>query len=242
MPVLPVVTQNRLISLMPEKAAEALFKAGNMVNLALGVELLHAGANVTHVYFPLSGYISVLSDGKGASPIELGMAGDEGMFGAATLLGVARSSSTALVQGEGSALRVPAAAFLKTAKRYPQIAKVVYAYLHVVIAQLGQNAACNGSHAVESRLARWLLMTCDRAHGPSFAVTHEFLSMMLGVRRAGVTLAAQRFKKKGIVHYARGKMTILDRSALESAACSCFSVMREEYRTTMTRSAKRVRR
>ena len=151
------------------------------------------------------------------------MIGREGMLGSHSVLGVAGSPLRALVQGAGSCLRVPAAAFRAELLASPALRGVLLRYVHVCMQQLTTSAVCLRFHQVGPRLARWLLMTQDRAHREQFHITQEFLAAMLGVRRVGVTRAAGALQQRGLIAYRRGAMQVLDRAGLEGAACSCYS-------------------
>ena len=160
-------------------------------------------------------------DGKPA--LEVGMVGREGMLGAHLALGVATVPLHALVQGAGAAWRVTATAFRAELVRSPALQRVMHRYVYVLMAQLTGSAACLRFHEIGPRLARWLLMSQDRAHADRFHVTHEFLAYMLGVRRVGVTAAASALQRGGLIEYHRGEMAVLDRARLEEAACDCYA-------------------
>ena len=212
----PSPRSNMLLEQLPKEVGGQLLEAGEAMSLDVGAHLAAPEAPITQVYFPISGFISLLSPTKSAAALEVGLIGCEGMFGATLLLGVVQSPVTALVQGGGTALRLKAGDFLRIAAQSPALDAVARKYLYVYLTQLGQTAACNRSHSVNARMARWLMMTQDRARSPTFTMTHEFLANMLGVRRAGVTEAAQRLKDKGIIRYVRGAVTVLDRQRLEA--------------------------
>ena len=191
------------------------------VDLAFEQILAEAGEPLGHVHFPTTGFISLLTP-MGAASIEVGLVGDEGMFGLPIALGVGVSQVRALVQGAGPALRMTAARFRTELGRNGPLKRAVGRYAFVTMSQLGQTAGCNRFHLVEARLARWLLMTADRAHSPVFYITHEFLAFMLGVRRVGITKAASALQERGLIRYARGNLAILDRPGLEAASCACY--------------------
>jgi Mn-dependent DtxR family transcriptional regulator len=163
------------------------------------------------------------------------MVGNEGMFGITLLLGVKTSPLLGLVQGGGPALRMSASRFRKVANESAPFRQTLNRYLYVLTAQIAQTAACNRFHLLDQRMARWLLMSQDRAHSDTFRLTHQFLAYMLGVRRAGVTEAAGRLQAKGLIRYARGVLTVLDREELEASACSCYGALNATYRQHLLR-------
>ncbi len=167
-----------------------------------------------------------MDDGDSA---EVGLIGPEGMIGLAILLGGDRDGFEILVQVPGTALRMGAGAFREELDRIPALRSVLHRYALAHFEQVARSAACNGRHHVEQRLARWLLMAHDRVEGDEFPMTHEFMSMMLGVRRAGITVAAGTLQKAGLIRYERGRMEITDRPGLETAACECYGIARRAY-------------
>src|SRR4051812_17165098 len=218
------VIQNELLAAMPRKAYEALAPALTPVSLAFGQVLYAADAPVVQVYFPCESLVSLLLPVESHFDVEVGMVGREGMLGASLALGIARSPVKALVQGAGTALSLSAARFRRELGHNPALQRSVNRYLHSLMQQITQTAACNRFHVVEARLARWLLMTRDRMHSSTFRMTHEFLSHMLGVRRVGVTEAASSLQRKKLIEYARGKIQILDDRGLEAASCGCYDI------------------
>jgi CRP-like cAMP-binding protein len=161
------------------------------------------------------------------------MVGDEGMLGTTLILGVDISPLHAVVQGAGPALRMDTARFRRELTISTTLQREVKRYLYVTMSQIAQTAACARLHVVEKRLARWLLMTHDRAHSDKFYVTHEFLAYMLGVRRVGVTMAATSLQKRKLISYSRGRITVLDRVGLEAAACACYAADKAIYTRLM---------
>jgi CRP-like cAMP-binding protein len=190
-------------------------------------EVLHApGKPITSVYFPETGYISMVAYMEDGDAAEVGLVGREGMVGLPILLGSDRDDLEAMVQNSGTALRMDAADLREELERLPTLRTLLLRYALVHHGQVVRTAACNGRHHTAERLARWLLMAHDRANGEEFAMTHEFLSMMLGVQRAGVTIAAGQLQKAGFIRYERGRIEVTDRPGLESAACDCYGMVR----------------
>ena len=221
--------QNRLIELLPRKDRARLLAACVPVPLMLGEVLCEPGAATRHVYFPIEGFISLVAQIDGSPGVELGMVGREGMLGAELALGVAAAPLRALVQGAGTACRIGAPAFRRELAQSAALQRGLARYLYVLMAQQATSAACLRFHLIGPRLARWLLMTQDRAHSDSFQVTQEFLAYMLGVRRVGVTVAAGTLQRSGLIDYHRGDFTVLDRKGLERAACGCYAAGQKSY-------------
>jgi CRP-like cAMP-binding protein len=224
---LPVV--NHLIEGLPSKGRELFLQRCETVHLEFGNVLCEHGQKFRHVYFPLTGFISLVTEINSHPPLELGLIGNEGMLGGMLSLGVNRVPLRALVQGSGTALRMPAALFRQELRSNPSWLRLLNRYLYVVFAQLGQIAACNRFHEVDARLARWLLMSHDRAHSDGFHLTHQFLANMLGVQRSAVTIAAGVLQQRGLIHYSRGDIQVLSRQGLEDSACKCYAVLTNIY-------------
>ena len=202
---------------------------GERVELTLSEVLCDPGVRTRHVYFPLDGFISLIAVTGDTPGIEVGMIGAEGMLGAPLALGGSTSPLRAVVQGEGTAWRMDARAFSGELKRSPALKRNVDRYLYVLMCQHSASAVCLRFHHIVPRLARWLLMSQDRAHSARFHITHEFLSYMLGVRRVGITNAATALQRDGLIEYRRGELQVLDRDGLEGAACGCYAADRKVY-------------
>lgn len=225
--------ENHLIERLPQKDRLRLLALCEPVQLVLAEVLCHPGQPARHVYFPTEGFISLVAQVDGTPALEVGMVGREGMLGAHLALGVVTAPLHALVQGAGAAWRVATPAFRAELARSAPLQRGLNRYLYVLMAQLAASAACLRFHQIGPRLARWLLMTQDRAHSDQFHVTHEFLSYMLGVRRVGITAAAGVLQQGGLIEYRRGQLTVLDRPGLEAAACGCYAVDRQAYAALM---------
>jgi CRP-like cAMP-binding protein len=221
--------ENSLLAAVPRKEYRRLLAGLEPVMLTLGEVLYEPGETIRHVYFPGASLVSLLTLADGHLALEVGLIGREGMVGIPLVLGHNVSSVRALVQGGGTALRMTSAHFRKEFRLSLPLQQEMYRYIHALMAQISQTAACNRFHVVEKRLARWLLMTHDRVKTDQFRMTHEFLGHMLGVRRVGVTRAAQELQKRKLISYSRGEITVLDRKGLEAAACQCYEVVKDMH-------------
>ena len=225
--------ENHLIERLPRKERQRLLARCEPIQLVLAEVLCQPYKATRHVYFPTESFISLVAPIDGQPALEVGMVGREGMLGAHLALGVVTAPLHALVQGAGAAWRIGTPAFRAELARSAPLQRSLNRYLYVLMAQLAASAACLRFHQIGPRLARWLLMTHDRAHADQFHVTHEFLSYMLGVRRVGITAAAGLLQRGGLIEYRRGELTVLDRPGLEAAACGCYALDRKAYAELM---------
>lgn len=221
--------ENRLLAALPGTDRDYFLAGCEQVELGLGDILCEPGETIRHVYFPTNSYISLVTPGDGHSRLEVALVGSEGMCGIPLMLGVDASPLHAVVQGSGPAWRMDAERFRSELKHSASLQQHLNRYIYVLISQLAQTAACTRFHLVEERLARWLLMTRDRAHSDEFHVTHELLAQVLGVRRVGVTKAAGSLQKKKLISYSRGDVRIRDIGGLDAASCTCYRTNKETY-------------
>lgn len=218
--------ENHLLASLSQQEYQRLQPDLKPVALIFGEVLYEVGDVIQNVYFPNQGIISLLSTVEERSTLEVGIVGREGMAGLPVFLGAKTSLNRALVQGAGMALRMKAAVLRQQIKSNRPLSELLRRYTHSWLTQISQGAVCNRFHRVEERLARWLLMTRDRLQSDEFQLTQEFLSDMLGVRREGVVRAARILQQRGLIHYVRGHLKILNRNALEATSCQCYTLMR----------------
>ena len=216
---------NRLLAALPEKDFQNLLANSERTELTYGAYLYQTGATIRHIYFPESGIVSLPSAVEGDLTLDVGIVGSEGMIGVPAFLGAKTSNNIALVQGAGFALRMTTADFAKECETSNKLQQVVKRFVQSLMAQTAQSAACNRFHPIESRMARWLLMTHDRMRTGIFKITQEFLANMVGVRREAVNKTAKSFQARGLISYNRGNLLILDVKGLKAVACNCYKII-----------------
>src|SRR5688572_15217176 len=221
---------NRLIDGLPHEARNSILKLCEPVELEFGMIVCEADQLLRYVYFPLTCFISLVAKVEDHPPLEIALIGNEGMLGATLALGVNAARLRGIVQGSGTALRMTAGQLQRELSDNSALSRVVKRYLYVLLAQLSQSTACGRFHEIKARLARWLLMTHDRAHADHFRLTHQYLADMLGVRRSAVTIAAGALQKKKLIQYRRGEIRVVNRRALEIASCECYQAAIEDHR------------
>jgi CRP-like cAMP-binding protein len=220
--------ENQLLASLPRAEYERFAPYLERVQLAQGKVLFGAGDLVRHTYFPLGGVASLLSSTSEGETVEVAMVGFEGMIGVPVILRVGIAPYTCLIQIPGEGLRLRADVLRAEFNRGGQLQDVLLRYTHALFAQISQSAVCNRFHTVEARLGRWLLVIRDRVKSETFYLTQEFISHMLGTPRTVVTTAANKLQDAGFIRYKRGRITVLDRRGLESAACECYEVVLRE--------------
>lgn len=221
--------RNNLLAALPAEVLARLRPRLEPVEFPLRHILQASEEPITAVYFPETGWVSMLALLADGSSAEVGIVGFDGMLGLPLLLGSDRSTTEAMIQAPGMLLRLGANAFREELDRSPALRTRLLRYALAFQAQVTQTAACNGNHPLDQRLARWLLTAHDRAEGDEFPMTQEFLAMMLCVHRPGVTVAARLFQQAGLIRYGNGQMKVTDRAGLEAAACECHGVVAREF-------------
>jgi CRP-like cAMP-binding protein len=232
----PADRENRLLAALPDADRRRLVNACKRVEVRSGTVLSSQRGRIRHVYFPTGALKSLLTQVRSQPGLEVGLVGSEGAVGIALALGTSIAPVSAVVQGAGSALRIEATRFSTEFERSPALRDVMFRYVHVFMSQLAAMSTCARFHVVEARLARWLLMTRDRARSNEFYLTQAFMAYMLGVRRGGVTRAACELRARGLVGYSRGRVTILDVRGLQGASCSCYAATKDIYARFMPAS------
>ena len=225
----PSAVRNHLLAALPSGVLAQLLSQMQLVVLDLRTVLHAPEATIEAVHFVEAGWVSMITRLEDGLSAEVGLVGREGMTGLPLVFGVETAYTEALVQGPGTALRMEAAAFRHALDEHPSLRTLLFRYGEFMRAQVTQTAACNGNHGLEQRLARWLLMSHDRAGADHFTMTHEFLATMLCVHRPSVTVAARLLQRAGLIRYGSGEITVVDRPGLEAAACECHGVIRRQY-------------
>ena len=220
---------NRLLAALPDAEYQHLVPHLEYVPLPLKQVLYKRGESIEYVYFPHRAIVSLVSTAEEGSNVEVGLVGNEGMVGIPAALGDNIATTTAMVQREDSGMRMEASLLKTEFQQGGSLQNLLLRYTQALYAQTSQTAACNGLHQLDEKLARWLLLVCDRVESNELQLTQEFISQMLGVRRAGVTEAANRLQTAGLIRYTRGRITILNRQELEAASCSCYGIIKGEY-------------
>jgi len=219
---------NKLLAAIPKEEYDRLLPHLELISLPLKYVLHEADEPIKYAYFPLSGAVSVLSLMEDGGAIEAATVGNEGMVGVPLLLGTKQIPTQVIAQIPGDALRMKAEVFIREVYWGCPLHTLLLRYTQTLMNQFAQTAACNSLHSVEERCCRWLLMSSDCVNSDNFLLTQEFLSIMLGVRRASVSVVAAILQQAGFIRYHRGKITILNREGLESAACECYQAIKQE--------------
>ena len=220
---------NRLLAALPDVEYLRLVPHLERVPLSLKQVLYKAGELIEYVYFPDRAVVSLISTPEEGSMVEVGLVGNEGLVGIPAVLGDNIAIVTTMVQVAGFGMRMKASLLKTEFERGDSLQSLLLRYTQALYALVSQAAACNRLHDLDERLARWLLLMCERVDSNELLLTQELISKLLGVRRAGVTEAANRLQRSGIIRYTRGKITILNRQELEAASCPCYKIIKSEY-------------
>jgi len=224
----PSPMQNHLLSVLPREVQERLLDDLEFMPLPLGKVLYESGDVTDAVYFPTDSIVSLLYVMENGASAEISVVGNEGMVGIALFMGGESTTSRAIVQSGGVGYRLPGRRFKDEIARHGDLLHVMLRYTQALITQMAQTAVCNRHHSIDQQLCRWLLLSLDRLSGNELVMTQELIANMLGVRREGVTEAAGKLDRLGVISYRRGHITVLDRTALEELSCECYGVVKEE--------------
>jgi CRP-like cAMP-binding protein len=222
-------SHNHLLGALPPAEAQRWMPLLESVDLPLGHVLYESGAELTHVYFPTTAIVSLLYVMENGASAEIAVVGNEGILGVSLFMGGESTPSRAVVQSAGHGFRLKAIVMKEEFNRAGPVLHLLLRYTQALITQMAQTAACNRHHTLDQQLCRWLLLSLDRLQGNQLVMTQELSANMLGVRREGVTEGALKLQHAGLISYARGHITVLDRKGLEKRSCECYSVVKKEY-------------
>jgi CRP-like cAMP-binding protein len=220
--------QNLLLAALPEEVLNRLLPSLELVAMPLGHVVYESGDSLGHVFFPTNSIISLLYVMENGASAEISVVGNEGIVGVAVFMGGQSTPSRALVQSAGHAYQLPAKRLMDEFDRHGDLQQLMLRYTQALITQMAQTAVCNRHHTIDQQLCRWLLLSLDRLQGNQLVMTQELIANMLGVRREGVTEAAGKLQKLGVIEYRRGNIRVLDRPRLEELCCECYAVVKRE--------------
>jgi CRP-like cAMP-binding protein len=221
--------ENHLLASLPPNIHRSWLPQLESIDMPLGEVLYESGVTLGHVYFPTTAIVSLLYVMEDGASAEIAVVGNEGIVGISLFMGGESTPSRAVVQSAGRGYRLKAQALKDEFNRAGPVLHLLLRYTQALITQMGQTAVCNRHHSLDQQLCRWLLLSLDRLHGDELVMTQELIANMLGVRREGVTEAALKLQTAGMIRYARGRITVLDRAGLESRTCECYAVVKKEY-------------
>jgi CRP-like cAMP-binding protein len=224
----PNPRENHILDALPELERERLFPHLQLVAMPLGKVLYESGAALRHIYFPTDSIVSLLYVMRDGASAEIAVVGKEGAVGVSLFMGGETTPSRALVQSAGHAYRLSGARLKAEFNRHGELLHVLLRYTQSLLTQMAQTAVCNRHHSLDQQLCRWLLLSLDRLNSNKLSMTQELIANMLGVRREGVTEAAGKLQKLGVIRYARGNIVVLDRPHLERLSCECYAVVKRE--------------
>jgi CRP-like cAMP-binding protein len=228
--IIPSESQkNHLLEALPAPVRERWLPEIEAVDLRLGEVLYESGGMLSHVYFPITAIVSLLYVTENGESAEIAIVGNEGIVGISLFMGGGSTTSRAVVQSAGQAVRLKAQVLKEEFNQSGPVLHLLLRYTQALITQMAQTAVCNRHHTLDQQLCRWLLLSIDRLHGADLVMTQELIANMLGVRREGVTESALKLQRAGLIRYARGRISVLDRAGLEKRTCECYAVVKREY-------------
>ncbi len=225
----PDPKMNDLLAALPQIVWGRWLPQLEHVDMALGKVLYESGGTMSHVYFPTTAIVSLLYVMEDGASAEIAVVGNEGIVGVSLFMGGGSTPSRAVVQSAGQGFRLRAEMLKDEFGKAGPVMHLLLRYTQALITQMAQTAVCNRHHSLDQQLCRWLLLSLDRLHGDELVMTQELIANMLGVRRVGVTEAAHKLQRAGLIRYVRGHITVLDREGLEKRTCECYAVVKNEY-------------
>ena len=228
-PTLNGSRKNQLLAALPDMEWQRWLPQLEPVDMPLGLVLYESGATLSHVYFPTTAIVSLLYVMENGASAEIAVVGNEGIVGISLFMGGESTPSRAVVQSAGKGFRLKAQVVKDEFNRAGPVLHLLLRYTQALITQMAQTAVCNRHHSLDQQLCRWLLLSLDRLQDNELVMTQELIANMLGVRREGVTEAALKLQQDGLIRYARGRITVLDRPAIEKRTCECYAVVHKEY-------------
>jgi CRP-like cAMP-binding protein len=232
----PEPKRNSLLAALPEAEWQRWQRQVEAVDMPLGQVLYESGSTLTHVYFPTDAIVSLLYVMENGASAEIAVVGNEGIVGISLFMGGESTPSRAVVQSAGHGYRLSASMIKEEFNRAGPVMHLLLRYTQALITQMAQTAVCNRHHSLDQQLCRWLLLSLDRLPGNELVMTQELIANMLGVRREGVTEGALKLQHAGLIRYARGHISILDRPGLEKRSCECYAVVKKEYDRLLPRT------
>ncbi len=223
-----MLQENHILAALPAEVRKRLYPQLELVPMPLGKVLYESGDTLRHVYFPIDCIVSLLYVMEDGASAEISVVGNEGLLGVALFMGGESTPSRAIVQSAGSAYRLPGQVLKDEFNRHGALLVLMLRYTQALLTQMAQTAVCNRHHTIDQQLCRWLLLSMDRLSGNKLTMTQELIANMLGVRREGVTEAAGKLQKAGVIQYSRGQITVTDRPKLETLSCECYAVVKAE--------------
>jgi len=220
---------NQLLAALPPEEWQRWWPQLELIDLPLGQVLYEPGSTLSHVYFPCSAIVSLLYVMENGASAEIAVVGHEGIVGISLFMGGESTPSRAVVQSAGKGFRLPSQVIKDEFNHSGPVMHLLLRYTQALITQMAQTAVCNRHHSLDQQLCRWLLLSLDRLQGSELVMTQELIANMLGVRREGVTEGALKLQTSGLIRYARGRITVLDRPGLEKRTCECYAVVKKEY-------------
>lgn len=220
--------QNLLLNSLSPEVRQRIFSYLKLVNLPVGAVLYESGSRMRHIYFPTDSIVALLYVLESGASAELALVGNDGAIGISMFMGGESTTSRAVVQSAGGAFQLTTGRLKREFERHGELMRLLLRYTQSLITQMAQTAVCNRHHSVDQQLCRWLLLSLDRTPSNQLTMTHDLIANMLGVRREGITDAAGRLRKLGVIRYSRGRITVLDRRELEDRSCECYDVVKKE--------------